>query len=104
MNAVLKVTPEKLLEAAEQFAGAESNIRGITGEMNAIIDGFKSIWQGEAANAYSNKFNELSDDIERMLSMIKEHSQDLTQMANEYTAAEEESTQQASNLATEAIS
>lgn len=104
MNATLKVTPEKLLEAAEQFSVAESSIRSLTGEMKSIVDGFKSIWQGEAATGFANRFNALSDDIDRMLSMIREHSTDLTEMANEYKAAEEESLQQASNLATEAVS
>lgn len=104
MNATLKVTPEKLLEAAEQFSNTESSVRSLTSEMTSIVDGLKSIWQGEAATGFSNKFGALSDDIERMLSMIREHSADLTEMANEYRAAEEESMQQASGLSTEAVS
>lgn len=104
MNAVLKVTPERLVEAAEQFGLIENNIRNITQEMVNIVDGFKSIWQGEAATGFTNRFNSLSDDLERMFGMIREHATDLTEMANEYRLAEEESIQQANILATEAIS
>ena len=104
MNTVLKVTPEKLLEAAEQFSMAESNIRGITMEMTNTVDGFKTIWQGEAATGFSNRFNMLSDDMEKLYSMIRNHALNLTEIANEYRAAEEDTTQKANSLGTEAIS
>lgn len=104
MDSLLKVTPEKLLEAAEQFTAAENNVRSLTQEMTSIVDGFKVIWQGEAATGFANRFNELSDDMERLYSMIREHANDLTEMANEYKMAEEESVQQTNALVTEAIS
>ena len=104
MNSILKVTPEKLIESAEQFAGTEQTVRSILEEMKGIIDGFKTIWQGEAATGFANRFSALSDDMEKMCGMIREHSADLNQMANEYKAAEDESMQEAAALGTEAIS
>lgn len=104
MESMLKVTPEKLLEAAEQFTAAEANIRSLTQEMTSIIEGFKSVWQGEAATGFANRFDSLTDDMERLFSMIREHANDLTEMANEYKLAEDESTQAAQMLATEAVS
>jgi len=104
MNTVLKVTPEKLIEAAEQFSLAENNIRGITTEMTNIVEGFKTIWQGEAATGFANRFNMLSDDMEKLYSMIRDHASNLTEIAKEYANAEEESAQQANALGTEAIS
>lgn len=104
MNSVLKVTPEQLIETAEQFSAVEANIRNITQEMISIVNGFKSIWQGEAATGFANRFNALSDDMERMYGMIREHAADLTEMAQEYKNAEDESVQQAQTLVTEAIS
>lgn len=104
MEGILKVTPEKLMEAADKFSTAESNIRSITNEMSAIVDGFKNIWQGEAATSYANRFDSLKDDMQRMYSMIREHSSDLIEMANEYKQAEEESINASASLATEAVS
>lgn len=101
---VLKVTPEKLSETAEKFSMAEQSIRSLTGEMTSIVDGFKSVWQGEAATGFISRFNALSEDMERMYAMIREHSDDLREMASEYMQAEEESVQQAASLNTEAIS
>lgn len=104
MNSVLKVTPEKLLEAAEKFSTAEKNIRTLTAEMVRIVESFKSVWQGEAATGFATRFNSLSDDMNRMYSMIREHSKDLMQMGNEYKQAENESANNAATLSTEAIS
>lgn len=104
MEGILKVTPEKLIEAADKFTTAENSIRSITSEMTTIVEGFKSIWQGEAATGYANRFASLKDDMERMYSMIREHASDLTEMANEYRQAEEESVNASAGLATEAVS
>ena len=65
MNAMLKVTPEKLIETAGQFQN--------------------------------------TDDMERLYALIRKHADELTEMANEYRQAEEESSTLASSLATEAV-
>ena len=104
MDAMLKVTPEKLIETAGEFANTEANIRSLTQEMISIVDSFKPIWQGEAATGFSNRFSSLSDDMERLYAMIRKHSEDLTEMANEYRQAETESENLAGTLVTEAIS
>ena len=104
MEAMLKVTPEKLIETAGEFANTESNIRSLTTEMISIVDGFKPVWQGEAATGFANKFASLEDDMNRLYAMIRKHSEDLTEMANEYSRAETESENLAAALATEAVS
>ncbi|MBO4903616.1 MAG: WXG100 family type VII secretion target [Lachnospiraceae bacterium] len=103
MNAMLKVTPEKLIETAGEFQNTESRIRSLTREMIAIVDSFKPIWQGEAATGFSNKFAALSDDMEKLYALIRKHADELTEMANEYRQAEEESANLAAGLTTEAV-
>ncbi len=103
MEAMLKVTPEKLMEAAGGFADTEKNIRTITQEMISIVDALKPVWQGEAATGFANKFASLSDDMEKLYAMIRKHSEDLTEMAREYKQAEEESRGLADSLVTEAV-
>lgn len=104
MSDILKVTPEKLIETAGEFANTEANIRALTTEMTAIVDSFKPIWQGEAATGFANRFAALSDDMARLYSMIRKHSEDLTEMAEEYRMAESQSGDLAAGLVTEAIS
>ena len=104
MSDILKVTPEKLIETAQEFANTEANIRSLSTEMTAIVDSFKPIWQGEAATGFANRFAALTDDMTRLYTMIRKHSEDLTEMAGEYSLAESESSDLAANLVTEAIS
>ena len=104
METMLKVTPEKLIETAGEFQNTEANIRSLTEEMIAIVDGLKPVWQGEAATGFANRFASLSDDMNRLYAMIRKHAEDLTDMANEYRQAESESTKMAGSLVTEAIS
>ena len=63
MEAMLKVTPEKLIETAGEFANTEANIRNLTQEMISVVDAFKPIWQGEAATGFANRFASLSEDM-----------------------------------------
>lgn len=103
METVLKVTPEKLMETAGQFSAAEANIKSLTDEMISVVESFKPIWQGEAATAFANRFAALSDDMNRLYMMIRKHSEDLIQIANEYSQAEAESGNMAASLVTEAV-
>ena len=103
MDTVLKVTPEKLIEAAGEFQNTEANIRSLTEQMIAIVDSMKPIWQGEAATGFANRFSALSADMNRLYSLIRKHADDLTQMANEYRQAEADSSTIARSLVTEAV-
>ena len=103
MDTILKVTPEKLLEAAGEFQNTEANIRSLTEQMISIVDSLKPIWQGEAATGFSNRFSSLSADMNRLYQLIRKHAEDLTEMANEYRQAEADSASAAQSLVTEAV-
>lgn len=104
MEGILKVTPEKLMQASSEFENSGAQVNSITQEMLSIINGLKSIWQGEAATGYTNRFNGLADDIEKINRMIAEHVSDLNEMASEYQQAENESVEQANALTMEVVS
>ncbi|MBR4719084.1 MAG: WXG100 family type VII secretion target [Lachnospiraceae bacterium] len=101
---ILKVTPEKLIAASNEFGTTGRTIRSLTQEMNDIVNSLKSVWMGEAATDYGARFAELSDDIEKINRMIQEHVTDLNEMAREYQAAEDASTEQSASLATDIVS
>ena len=98
MEGMLKVTPEKLMEASGEFATTGNQMKAITGDMLTLIKGLGSIWQGEAAAAYGSRFGSLSGDMERLYKMIQEHVRELQEMAKQYQEAEGGSTQQGSSL------
>ena len=59
MEGILKVTPEKLIQTSGEFATTGNQMKSLTSEMMSLVQGMKGIWQGEAANAYGNKFQSL---------------------------------------------
>lgn len=98
MAGILKVTPEKLTQAANEFANSGKNINMVTSEMMGIVDSLKQIWQGSAASEYSERFSVLREDIEKINRIIDEHVNDLNQMAIEYQSAEDQSVEESSKL------
>lgn len=100
---ILKVTPEKLIEASTEFSSTGQTIRSLTSEMNEIVNSLKSVWQGDAASSYGARFAQLQDDIEKINRMIQEHVTDLNDMAREYQAAEDASNEQSSGLLTDVV-
>lgn len=99
----LKVTPEKLIEASNEFSTSGKAVASLTAEMMNIVNGLKSIWQGSAATEYAGKFNSLQDDIEKINRIIDEHVNDLNQMAIEYEKAEEMSVEESTKLLSEVV-
>lgn len=103
MNTMLKVTPEKLIEAAGDFQNTEAKVRSLTEEMISVVDSLKPVWQGEAATGFANRFAALSDDMNKLYALIRKHSESLTDIANEYRQAEADSGNITADLVTEAI-
>ena len=98
MEGNLLVTPEKLTATSEQFGTCMNQVQTLTSNMMDLIRGMSSFWEGEAASAYMNKFNELEDDIQKIHNMISEHVRDLEEMAAIYQKAEDSSQEIAGNL------
>ncbi len=99
MNGTLKVDTAKLRAAASEFSSTSAQIRNTTNQMVQTIGQLSgTVWQGEAASAYTNKFRGLDDEMQKIDKMIQEHVQDLNEMASQYETAESTSTQQASAL------
>lgn len=88
MEGMLKVTPEKLMQASGEFATMGNQMKNLTGEMLSLIKGLGSSWQGEAATVYGNRFDSLTPDMEKLYRMVQEHAQELQEMARQYQNAE----------------
>lgn len=100
----LRVTPEKLQATASGFEATGSTMLNLTQQMTSIVTSLSGqVWSGEAATAYVNKFNGLQDDMDRMHKMIKEFSEDLIAMAQQYIQAEAASVDAANSLSADVI-
>ncbi len=103
MEGQILVTPEQLESTAGEFGRVMSQVQSLAASMTDQVTGLSAKWQGEAASAYINKFNQLNDDIAKLSSMINEHVTDLTEIANTYRQAEAANEELASSLAGDVI-
>ena len=112
MTGTIKVSPDKLLSTSQSpsynstiLASLTSNtIISLTGEMMNIVASMSSVWEGEAASSYMTKFKSLESDIQTLNRMIQEHVNDLEQMANLYSTAEQQNVDDAASLSSGVIS
>lgn len=104
MEGIIKVAPEKLIAAAGEFSSKASTVSTLTSSMTQLAAGLSSAWEGEASAAYIGKFNSLEDDIQKMISMIREHADDLQEMARLYQEADQYGLDQAGSLPADVIS
>lgn len=104
MDGILRVTPERLSTASNEFAQSATQVNQITQQMIEIIRATNSSWQGEASTAYTQKFNSLDEDMQQIYRMISEHSQDLQEMATQYKNAEQANVELSGSMKTNVIS
>ena len=98
MEGNLLVTPEQLTATSSEFSSAMQQITTMTNEMMEQVHSLKGQWEGEASNAYQNKFDQLKDDIDKIGKMINEHVNDLNEMAKVYQDAENANADTANEL------
>lgn len=104
MTGTIKVSTDKLLSTSSEFSSQGNTISALTSEMLNIVSSMSSVWEGEAASSYMAKFNSLESDIQTLNRMIQEHVDDLTQMANLYSSAEQQNVDDAASLSSGVIS
>lgn len=104
MTGTIKVDTAKLRSTASSFQNTGNSIKSTTNQMMSLVSSLTgSVWSGDAATAYTRKFNELKDDIDRIIKMVNEHVTDLNNMAQEYETAESENRAAAEALSGDVI-
>ena len=103
MEGIIKVSTEQLRNTANEFSGLGQQVSSLTSEMVSLVAGLSSGYEGEAAQAYINKFRGLEDDIQKINRMSQEHVTDLNDMAQRYDQAEQNNVSDAGNLSSDVI-
>ena len=94
-----------LTSTADSFESTASTVQNLTNNMVQTVNKLTgNVWSGNAQQKYTTQFKGLQDDINRMISMIKEHVADLRAMARNYEATEQANQETASALASDVIS
>lgn len=104
MTGIIKVSTSKLRSTATSFSSTANEIKSLTANMTSMVEGLSgAVWSGDAANAYKRKFNQLDDDIAKLVEMISEHATDLNEMAKEYEDAENKNIDASNSLSGDVI-
>ncbi len=103
MDGIIKVDPQNLINASQEFSGEGSKVASLTSEMVNIMNSLGATWQSDAATAYISKANALDSDISKLNTMIQEHVTDLQEMANTFMNAERAAQSEADALVSSVI-
>ena len=98
MEGNIKVSPEQLQQASEEFRSAASSIYNITQDMINSVTNITSAWEGEASSAYTSSFKTFQDNFTKLKSLIEAHANSLIELANLYKTTEQENVQTASQV------
>ena len=103
MTGNLRVTPEKMISVSTQFGQSDTTVSNLTAQMMDIVNQLNSTWAGEAATGFYAKLKGLQADMQKLHTMIQEHTTDLNDMAKTYQQAEKDNVQTATALKTSEI-
>lgn len=98
ISATLKVSVDDLKKSSAKFGTLATEVQKLTDSMLKLIEGTKSIWEGEAQSAYWKKFEGLKDDMTKIFKMIDEYRADLSEIAQTYEQAETDNKAAAGSL------
>lgn len=87
MELTLRVTPQQLINTANEFSTIGNQVRTITAETLEKMTNLAGIYESEEATAYIGRARGLEDDIAKLNAMIQEHVNDLNEIAQRYMDA-----------------
>ncbi len=103
MEAILKVTPEELMNAAQEFDAVGGTVQNLTNTMLEKMTNMAGVYEGEEAQAFVSKAQGLEDDIAKLVAMIREHATDLQEMAQRYLQSESSNAELIGSLSSDVI-
>lgn len=103
ITGTLRVTPEKMISISGQFGESNAQVKSLTDQMLNIATALKNTWGGEAATTFYGKVNGLQPDMNKLYKMVKEHTDDLMEMAKLYQEAEQRNQQTGTSLKVDQI-
>ncbi len=104
MEATLLVTPEQLQTTASNFSAKATQVKALHDSMIQKVNNLANSWTGDAASAYSSKFNALQASMDTIFNMIQEHVKDLNAIAEQYLTAESQAAAAANELPASTLS
>lgn len=89
-GSTIQVDTSVMIDKANQVSSAISKMEGTFGELQRIVSGTNGYWIGDAAEHHRKMFYDEKEDIAKILNRLKEHPEDLKQMAAGYERTEKD--------------
>lgn len=92
-NKEIKIDPAVVNQKAGQMSNCTGQIEGVFNNIKIEVSSLKSVWDSDASRAFQSKFDALQDDIQRMIGVAREYSEDLVEISRTFTQIEQEAVQ-----------
>ena len=96
----IKVTPTELKNQSDQVLADIKSIESHWKGIGTLINGTKNYWEGEASNTHVRIYKDIEDDVNKVITRLKENPVKLQTMAGVYDEAESSAEAAASQLPT----
>ncbi len=97
-NVSIKVTPEVLVSKADEVSIKIEKIASSFSELEKIMTGTESYWQGEAGEIHRKLYKDQKKNMDEIIRRLKEHPIDLRSIAQKYKIVETEAVSLAASL------
>lgn len=82
----IKMNYEELYSTAKGFQGESGEIESVLNRAERLIDSLKTGWEGDAAVAFDDQFQDLKPSVVKMIELFEDIAKQLNEVA-EATAA-----------------
>lgn len=84
MASDFRVNTQELRKTATSFGQKGKTMAMTMEEMMSLVNGLRSVYEGDASDAYVRTFSGLQDDISKINAKIQEHVSDLNEIADKF--------------------
>lgn len=102
-NYTLRVDPSNLQAQAGELQKSIASTKRLFDSVESCVNGLANYWEGDASDAYRNRYTALKPDIEEMFKRLSEHCTDLNSIASIYTGVESQNADIAVDLSDDVI-
>ena len=98
MSAELRVDAQVVQSKSGDMKSIRTRLSNIMQDMKAKFQSLNTSWDSDASATYQSQFTKIHKDIEEMLKIVDEYTQDLDEVAQKYIEVERSVSEESSAL------
>ncbi|WP_426333429.1 WXG100 family type VII secretion target [Paenibacillus silvae] len=85
----IKITPEEMDKASNQFRQAQQESEQLTQKLNSLMQSMQPEWEGMQSNAFYVRYQENQKEMKSYIEMLGFVSEELTRIAKRFREADQ---------------